>query len=836
MSNATDQTILELNAVDTINDAMVSVLVDTTDHTMDPTGTDLKYTMSQLNTYIQSKAFGPWVSNASTSSELLAAALVGGWINVTGAITLTSNLVLGANTLIYVNQSAGGSLYFNGAQIDTKNFVIWLKTDSCLAGNNAIIYTPSGINKPFITSTGSLPISIIYVDAVWFQNNGNYANTSFCESFAQIFINGMTLIAGNADNAGLSIGYPGATVNGLRLGVLAPNSTNALVVDDGCASLFNIYIVNPGGVSGQLVSIGQNNPVSNMQLSRQATSGVIFNILNKGQIYGLESIDGTAVNITMDGANPVLEGSNLAIGSVTINNTATNPKIISSNATGAFTNNSSTYQGAANSGTIVNTGNSLSISPYQGAVDGVGALALHYINFGAAYSAGKTYDESTANITETADINILPAGQLLAQIGQGFTWDLSNYSVVGSLAADSETTGANSLTINLSDSSSTFKWGNSTAGLPISNFDSLSTLVINASGGVLQNISTNANCYLHCAGTMLIHDAILLLPNASNGGVKTDNYTQLSGIEFTGGGVSCDTALTCEGGSVRDFVIDGAFTDNAKIVVSNSDTIYDGGSINIVTNGEFEICGKASKILSVNPAGFLIVTAKPSTDANGNTSISDSTIDQLSLPSAATRIKISNCTIGLLDFATDNTTECEFVNCTILNNSPIYGIATFTNCHFVAGFEPQVGATISLVNSTSAVAITYPVGADARRRQANDQNIGNESDLAYETVTGTSVSMQPNTVYITTNSALTTLTLPINFPVNSVIEVVGNGTGDWRIAQNAGQQINSHATQTTSGTSGYLESTTQGQSAKLIATAANTTLRTINLEGNITIN
>ena len=701
--------------------------------------------------------FSPYAAKVATVAQWNAAiAASASVIYVSAEFSFDQNVTLLVDTSVYVapNLQINMGIY----QINQNNNVFRLECLSNFSnpnngwgyvpvtpGNSPFINTPladakkrdehgnyvlneDGSNK--LSSDPSQYIPLVFINCRM-GNSGSVANTPVSQTNKQIY-NNSWVFAGNADNAGVNLSISGSNFNNLTILLSSALSTNALVVADNCATGMGLAIYNQDVIyADSLITIGQGNQIYGIWCYGY-TGGGNLPIISKGQIYNLNGSKCTPV-LTMDGQSPVLDGSNLAAGSITVNVTAVNPKIVASNATGTFTQNSTTYQGALNTGTITNTTQSSSgLSPFSAVVDGVGALPNHYATVGAAYAAGKTELYTTANITETANIAMNPADQLYVRVGQGFTWDLGVYSIVGSFSAPTEdnpelptTTGSNTFTLELTDGSAIFKWGNPTAGLPISNFDDLSTVTIRANGGVLQNISTVANTYLYCAGTFLADGAILLLPDASAGGIKTDNYTKLTGLELTGGGTACDTALICEGGSVRDTIIDGSFTDNSTIVQSNSDTIYDGIGVNLSTNNNIQICGKASKILSTNPAGFLISQIKQSLDTNGNTSLSDSTVDQCSIPTAVTRVQVSNCTIGLLDPANDNTTQADFVNTTFLNEPNLYGDSAFVNCRFNASFAPQDGATLSFSSCKSSAAITS-WGTATKTRAANDTNIGND--------------------------------------------------------------------------------------------------------------
>jgi hypothetical protein len=93
--------------------------------------------------------------------------------------------------------------------------------------------------------------------------------------------------------------------------------------------------------------------------------------------------------------------------------------------------------------------------------------------------------------------------------------------------------------------------------------------------------------------------------------------------------------------------------------------------------------------------------------------------------------------------------------------------------------------------------------------------------VAWVEVTGTSQTMAIDTGYIANNAGLVTLTLPAVGVQGAVIEVVGKGAGGWKIAQNAGQIIYYGEVNTTTGVTGYISSTKQRDTIKLVCTTAN---------------
>jgi len=100
---------------------------------------------------------------------------------------------------------------------------------------------------------------------------------------------------------------------------------------------------------------------------------------------------------------------------------------------------------------------------------------------------------------------------------------------------------------------------------------------------------------------------------------------------------------------------------------------------------------------------------------------------------------------------------------------------------------------------------------------------GASSSLTWTTVTGTTQSMLTNSGYVANNAAQVAFTLPTASSVGDVLQVQGKGAGGWRINQNASQTIYNGVTgtATTTGTSGYVDSTTQYASIRLVCVTAN---------------
>lgn len=111
------------------------------------------------------------------------------------------------------------------------------------------------------------------------------------------------------------------------------------------------------------------------------------------------------------------------------------------------------------------------------------------------------------------------------------------------------------------------------------------------------------------------------------------------------------------------------------------------------------------------------------------------------------------------------------------------------------------------------------------------------SGLTWQVDTGVATNMVTLNGYIANNAGQTVFTLPATAAVGDTFRVTGmnNATG-WKIAQNAGQTIHFGAQDTTTGATGYLESTATYDAVELVCNVANTDFIVLSVIGNVTVN
>lgn len=218
----------------------------------------------------------------------------------------------------------------------------------------------------------------------------------------------------------------------------------------------------------------------------------------------------------------------------------------------------------------------------------------------------------------------------------------------------------------------------------------------------------------------------------------------------------------------------------------------------------------------------------PVLDANGQ--LATSIIPSFALSSIqvvanqAARLALSNVEVGDLAKQTDN------------------GLT-----YMLSALPPSTDANWIPIGDTTIVASDITAGLIAPARLGSGTPsattflngvqqwiaLGNLATFNWNVVSGTSQAMAANNGYITSNAALTTFTLPSTAAVGTPLRIAGNGSGGWRIAQGAGQQIHLGNLSTAAGTGGRIDSLHFRDSLELVCVAANTTWLGVSSQGNL---
>ena len=173
------------------------------------------------------------------------------------------------------------------------------------------------------------------------------------------------------------------------------------------------------------------------------------------------------------------------------------------------------------------------------------------------------------------------------------------------------------------------------------------------------------------------------------------------------------------------------------------------------------------------------------------------------------------------------------LNSLVVGNTtdPFLSIDPGTNGQVLIGKSGGIPAFATLTSNGGT--ITFTAGPNSLNLEASG---GGGTGITWNEVTGTSQSAAVNNGYICNNAGLVTVTLPGTAALGSVIRISGKGAGGWKLAQNAGQQINFGASASTSGATGYIASTLQYDAVEVLCITANTTWVVLSAVGNLTVN
>ena len=141
----------------------------------------------------------------------------------------------------------------------------------------------------------------------------------------------------------------------------------------------------------------------------------------------------------------------------------------------------------------------------------------------------------------------------------------------------------------------------------------------------------------------------------------------------------------------------------------------------------------------------------------------------------------------------------------------------------VATLSGDVGGSVSpsggdiLLEGGTGITIT---GVPASNKLIIDATV---ATLTWTRTAGPAVSMTVNNGYIPTAAGLVTFTLPALAALGDVFEIIGEGAGGWKIAQNASQSIRYGASVATTGAAGSIASINRYDTIQITCTALNTT-------------
>lgn len=395
-----NEKISELTELTTLANNDLFVTVDVSDTTMAPSGTNKKITaLNILAAVQQSIYFSPFGAKPTTFAALQAALAANvQYIYIPSTIALTGNLQLTTNTCVLFapNAELDSSA---GYRIDLNNFdlvfigsgqIIRLATWNPTSAGQSFIYNASGAA---VTHTFSLINGRI-------RNSGSLANTPICSDVVQKYQNA-SVLAGNADNAGVYLTVSNSNINDLVvISGASPASTNTFKADESTANITKLELVNDGSVTSSLANIGFFNKLSQIDVTGEFPTALTIG----SSCSQLASSDGSDINLTINGGNVHL--SDITVNDLDISG-ATAPTITGSYATGTFTPVTG-YKASACTGSIINTdtgGAVSSVNGNTGDVDLQFSFKNRLINADMRIDAGSPTRASGASQTITAGDN-----------------------------------------------------------------------------------------------------------------------------------------------------------------------------------------------------------------------------------------------------------------------------------------------------------------------------------------------------------------------------------------------------------------------------------------------
>ena len=129
------------------------------------------------------------------------------------------------------------------------------------------------------------------------------------------------------------------------------------------------------------------------------------------------------------------------------------------------------------------------------------------------------------------------------------------------------------------------------------------------------------------------------------------------------------------------------------------------------------------------------------------------------------------------------------------------------------------GSGISVTNGAGSITIAATGG----------------SGMSWSEITAATKTIVNNEAYVANYGTMLTFTLPATAALGTEFKIQGKGAGGWKIAQNSGQAIHIGSSVSTTGVTGYIESTNTYDSITLVCITADTVWSAESVIGNITV-
>jgi hypothetical protein len=321
----------------------------------------------------------------------------------------------------------------------------------------------------------------------------------------------------------------------------------------------------------------------------------------------------------------------------------------------------------------------------------------------------------------------------------------------------------------------------------------------------IQNSLNSTIGALTTAGPVTTSSSGVLSSSASlsiaNGGTNATSMTNTDGVVYYDG-----TRLVTTAVGTSTYVLTSNGTGVAPTFQAAS-----GGGVSSLTGTANQITASAS-----TGAVTLSITTNPTLPGTTTTS---------GLTSAGT-VNINTTGSGVSTIGTGGTGAVAIGNAT--GNTAVTGtLTTSGNLTVTAGgLTVTAGTTTLSALTTAGIVVTTSSGV----LSSSTASINLWSDQ-----TSGTVALLSGQGFVANKTTLTTLTLPSTSAEGDIIAVVGKGTGGWKIAQNAGNQIFFGSASSTSGTGGSVASTLQYDCVELICLTASANWLVRSAVGNLTV-
>ena len=315
-------------------------------------------------------------------------------------------------------------------------------------------------------------------------------------------------------------------------------------------------------------------------------------------------------------------------------------------------------------------------------------------------------------------------------------------------------------------------------GTAVSGLATAASGVLVTSAGSVPSISTTLP-----NGLAMGTPASLTLTNATG--------LPISGITGLGTGVA--TALAINVGSAGAFV-----TFNGALGTPSSGTLTN-------TTGLVPSTGLATTSGTPSSTTYLRGDNTWQTISAGSGTVNSGTANQLAYY-ATTGTAVSGLTGANSALLVTNSSGVPAMTASLTNGQLIIGSTGATPV--VANLS--AGPGISIANGAGTITIS-----------------GTGSGIGWTNVTGTTQVGAADSGYVSNNAGLVTITLPAVAAFGTAFSIIGAGAGGWKIAQNAGQNVQVGNVSSTVGVTGSVASTNQFDSIDLLCTVANTTWTTL---------